>query len=88
MSKKKTKRKRGFDPFDHTMKQAGISAGLIGGTYIVGQVPRAPGAVGDRIHGGAMGGMGMLSVVQPIHATGGVFGALGDLDKKVKRKKR
>jgi len=62
-----------------------INAGIVGGTAVVGKI-------GNIMHSpqsnNIMKGMETMKIVPTIHATGGIFGQLNDLNKMVKKKKR
>ena len=81
MSKHKRK---GFDPFDLAMENAELSAGIMIGTGVVGKLgEQIPSSSSSAI----MGGMNTMSMLPTLHATGGVFSALKDMEMKAKRRR-
>jgi len=84
MSKKK---KSGFDPFKAVVSHGALTAGTIGSIGTAGHINQTmPSATGHRV----MAGMDTLKVVPTVHAASigiGSLGMLGDVEKKVRRRK-
>lgn len=76
-----SRKRKGFNPVDYTFDNAMLSAGIMGSSYLVGSMPDTP------MKGKVMKGMEPLGVLPTVHAAGGVFQMLGDLERKGKRRR-
>lgn len=74
-------KKKKFDMFEHAMDTTMISAGSLMGTGLVGRLPSSP------IKGKVLDGMSTMSILPTMHATGGIMGGLGELE-RMSRKAR
>jgi len=75
-------KKRNKD-LDFVYDNIGLNAGIIGGTHLVG---RLGSNMSSPQSSKIMGGMDTLRVVPLVHATGGVFGQLKNLERKIMKK--
>lgn len=81
MSKHKRK---GFDPFNLVVENSKMSAGIMIGTYTVSKIgEQLPSSSNSKI----IGGMDTMAVLPTVHAAGGAFESLNDLNKKIKRRR-
>jgi len=69
---------------DFVFDNMALSAGVVGGTHIVGKMSST---LPSPQSGSIMKGMGTMKVVPTLHAAGGIFGQLQSLEKKVKKKR-
>jgi len=77
--------KRKKDMFDFVMDNMALNIGVAAGAGIVGKTTELmPSPVSSNI----MRGMGTMSIIPTVHATGGVFGQLSVMDRMIKKKKR
>ena len=79
MSKKKK------DLFDFTMENMALNVGITAGAGVVGKLGQT---LPSPVSGNIMKGMETMSVIPTIHATGGIFNQLQDLNKMTKKKRR
>ena len=77
MSKKKK-----FEPFNFVREQGALQVGTLGVTGLASRMPSSPQS------GAIQSSMGTMALVPKMHAVGGVFGSLGNLERIVKKKKR
>lgn len=80
-----TKKKKTYDPFQHTMETGMLSVGTIGVTGIAAKTSQI---LPSPVSGKVLSGMETMSIIPTMHATGGVFMGLQDLESKVKNKRR
>ena len=77
-------KRKGFNPFDLAMENTKLSAGIMIGTGLVGKIgEQIPSSSSSAI----MGGMNTMSMLPTVHAAGGVFSALRDMERKTKRRR-
>lgn len=69
---------------DFVFDNMALSAGVVGGTHIVGKMSST---MPSPQSGAIMKGMETMKIVPIMHATGGIFGQLQGLEKKVKKKR-
>jgi len=71
-----------FKPHKFVIEHGTLTIGTIGVMGLAGRMPSSP--TGNRI----VGGMDTMKIIPTVHAVGGTFGALGNLERIVKKKRR
>ena len=80
MTKKKNK-----DIMSFTMENIALNTGIIAGAGMVSQIGKTyPSPISDKI----TSGMEPLTIIPTVHAMGGIFGQLNNMNNIVKKKKR
>ena len=74
-------KKKKFNPYKHVMEHGKIQIGTLGVTGLATRMPSSPQS------GAIQSSMGTMTVIPKVHAVGGVFGSLGNLEQTIKKKK-